>query len=94
MSSSTRVLHAATWEYFISHLPERFSRSPKVVKEVIMMGVNDLVQEFWKTSSDRAVGASFFEMRRLFEILQKCFDNLEVRVFVTAVDLADETNRS
>ena len=37
-------------------------------------------------SSDGAVEASFFEMRCLFEILQECFDNLEVRfdIFVFA----------
>ena len=66
-----------TWEYFTSRLPYRFIRSPKVVKEAIMTDINDLVEEFLKTSSD-AVGASFFAMRRLLEILQKCFDNLEV----------------
>ena len=73
-SPITRVLHTETWDYFISHLPEHFSSSPKVVKEAIMTDINDLVQEIWKTSSDGTVGASFFEMRRLFEILQKCFD--------------------
>ena len=34
-----------------------------------MTDINDLVQEFWRTSSDRAVGA-FFEMRRLYEVLE------------------------
>ena len=42
-----------------------------------MTDINDLVQEFWTASSDGTVGA-FFAMRRLHEILQKCFDNLEV----------------
>ena len=71
MSPTTRVLHTATWKFFTSHhLPSRFRRSPKVVKEAIMTDINDLVQEFWRTSSDRAVGASFFEMRRLYEILE------------------------
>ena len=79
MSSTRRVLHTATWKYFTSHLPDRFSRSPKTVKETIMTDINDLVQDFWRTSSDGAVGASFFEMRRLLEILQDCLDNLEVR---------------
>ena len=95
MSSITRVLHTTTWKYFTSHLPNRFCRSPEVVKAAIMTDINDLVQEFWRTSSDGAVGASFFEMRRLLEILQECFDNLEVcfdiiPVFATAVDLADK----
>ena len=90
----TRVLHTSTWKYFTSHLPDLFSRSPKVVKEAIMTDINDLVQEFGRTSSDGFVGASFFEMRRLLEILQDCFD-LEVgfniiSVFATAVDLADK----
>ena len=78
MSSITRVLHTTTWDYFTSRLPDRFIRSPKAVQEAIMTDINDLVQEFWKTSSDGAVGASFFAMRRLFEILQRCFDILEV----------------
>ena len=93
MSSITRVLHTTTWDFFTSRLPDRFGRSPKVVKEAIMTDINDLVQEFWRTSIDGA-GASFFAMRRLLEILQECFDNLEVcsniiSVFATVVDLAD-----
>ena len=78
MPSIIRVLHTRTWTYFTSRLHYRFIRSPKVVKEAIMTDINDLVQEFLITSSDGAVGASLFAMRRLFEILQKCFDNLEV----------------
>jgi hypothetical protein len=93
MSSVTCVLRTITWDYFTSRLPDRFSRSPKEVKEAIMTDVNDL-QEFWRTSSGGAVGASFFAMRRLFEILQKCFDKLGVCfdiifVFAITVDLAD-----
>ena len=80
--SITRALHTTTWDYFTSHLPDRFGRSPKVVKESIMTDINDLVQEFWRTSSDGAVEASFFEMRRLLEILQECFDDLEVRFVI------------
>ena len=75
MSSITRVLHTTTWDYFTSRLPDRFIHSPKVVKEAIMSDINDLVREFRRTSSD--VGASFFAMRRLFEILHNlevCFD--------------------
>ena len=72
MSSITRVLHTTTWLYFIFRLPDRFSRSPKAVKKAIMTDINDLVQEFWKTSSD--VGTSFFAMRRLHEILQRCLE--------------------
>ena len=67
-----RVPRTATWKFFTSLLPSRFRHSPKVVKEAIMTDINDLVQEFWRTSSDRAVGASFFEMRRLYEILEGC----------------------
>ena len=66
--SPIRVLHITTWDYFTFHLPDRFSHSPKVVKEAIMTDVNDLVQEFWMTSSDGIVGACFFAMRRLFKI--------------------------
>ena len=43
-----------------------------------MTDINDLVQEFWRTSSDKDVGASFFAMRRLYEILHRCSDNLDV----------------
>ena len=48
-----------------------------------MTDINDLVQELWKSSSDGVVGIpqAFFEMRRLFEILQNCFDNLKVCLF-------------
>ena len=95
MPSITRVLHAATWDYFTSCLPDLFSCSPKVVKEAIMTDINNLVQEFWRTSSDGAVGASSFEMRCLLEILQKYLDILDVcfviiSVFAIAVDLADK----
>ena len=76
-SGITRVSHTATWAYFTKRLPNRFIRSPKLVKEAIMTDINDLVQEFW-TSINGTVGASFFAMRRLLEILQGCFDFLEV----------------
>ena len=92
MSSITRVLRTATWDFFTSRLPDRFIRSPKIVKEVIMTDINDFVQESWRTSSDGAVKASFFAMRRLLGILQDCFNNLDVcfAVFATAVDLAEK----
>jgi hypothetical protein len=91
MSSITQVLHVTTWDYFVSCLPEHFKYSPKVVKEAIMTDINDLVREFWRTSSYGPVGASFVAMRRLFEILQRsnlevCFD--VVYVITTAVDIA------
>ena len=35
-----------------------------------MTDINDLVQEFLRTSSDGAVVESFFEMRCLYEILE------------------------
>ena len=73
MSSITQVLHPATWNhYFTFYLPSRFVHSPRVVKEVIMTDINDLVQEFCRTSSD--VGASLFAIRRLLEILQRIFE--------------------
>ena len=62
--------------YFTSRLPHRFCLSPKVVQEAIMTDINSLVQEFWRTSTDGAVGVSFFAMHRLFEILQVCYDVL------------------
>ena len=91
MSSILRVLHTTTWDYFTSHLPDRFSRSPQAVKEEIMMDINDLVQDFWRTSSDVGPRPSFFAMRRMLEILQEClkvcFD--VISVFAAPVDLAD-----
>ena len=38
-----------------------------------MTDINDLVQEFW-TSSNGAVGTSFFAMRRLLGSLQKGYE--------------------
>ena len=74
MSSITRVLHTATWDYFTSRLPGHLSCSQKVVMEAVMTDIKNLVQEFWRTSSDGADGAPFFEMRRLLEILQNISD--------------------
>ena len=71
-----RVLHTSTWDYFTSRLPDRSCLSPKVVQEAIMTDICSLVQEFWRTSTDGAVGVSFFAMHRLFEILQVCYDVL------------------
>ena len=90
MSSTIRVLRTTTWDYFVLQLPDRFRRSPKVVKEAIMADINDLLQEFWSTSSD--VEPSFFAMRRLLEILQGCLEVCFdiISVFATAVDLADK----
>ena len=74
MSSLTRVPYAITWDYFTSRLPYRFIYSPKAVKETIVTDINDLMQEFWRTSSEEDAGASFFAMRRLLEILQEILD--------------------
>ena len=86
-SPITRVLHAATWNYFTLRLSDHFLRSPKAVKEVIMTDINDLVQEFWRTSCDEAE-ASFFAMRRLLNILKVNVDIISV--FATTIDLADK----
>ena len=50
-----------------------------------MADINDLVQEFWRTSSDGAVGAPFYEMRRLLEILQRCIEFLDVSFNIVLV---------
>ena len=60
-----------------------------------MTDINDLVQKFWMTSSDEAVEASFFALRRLLEIFYACLYFLEVcfdiiSIFADAVDLADK----
>ena len=96
MSSSARVLHTTTWVYFTEYLPDRFVRSPKVVKEEIMTDINDLVKELW-ASNDGAIEASFFAMRRLLEVLQGCFHFQVLQVcfdiisfFASAVDFADK----
>ena len=92
--SITRV-HTTTWDYFTKSLAGRFIGSPKVVKEEIMIGINDLVKDSeFGTSNNGAVGA-FIAKRRLFEILLGCFNFLNVRfdiisVFTTVVDLADK----
>ena len=87
MSSITRILHTTTWDYFTSCLPDLFDHSPKVVKEAIMADINDLIQEFWETSSGGVEGASFFAMRRLLRILQECSDILEVCFIIISVFL-------
>jgi hypothetical protein len=43
-----------------------------------MADINDLVQDFWRTSSDGADGESYLSMRRLLHVLQECFHTLEV----------------
>jgi hypothetical protein len=88
ISSITRVPHAITWDYFTTYLPDRFIHSPKEVMEAIVTDINDLMQDFWRTSSD--VGAPFFAMSRLLEILQVCVCFDITSVFVTAVDLNDK----
>ena len=79
-SSITQVLHTTTWGYFSSRLPEIFCCSPKVVQEAIITDIDDLVEEFRRTSSD--VGASLSAMRRLLDILQNilevCFDIISI----------------
>ena len=58
-----------------------------------MVDINDLVQEFWRTSSDKAVGASILPLRHLLgifqDILKVCF---VVSVFATAVDYDKSTD--
>ena len=70
----TRVLHNATWYYFTYNLPDRFIRSPKLAKEAIMTDINDLMQEFLRTSTDGVDEESIFAMRRLHEILKRCLE--------------------
>ena len=88
-SSITRV-HTTTWNYFTKCLAGRFIGSLEVVKGRIMTDINDLVQEF-QTSSNGAVGTSFFATRCLLEILQECFTILVcfdiISFFATVVDL-------
>ena len=47
-----------------------------------MTDINDLVleQEFWRTSSDSVVRATFFALLRLLEILRKCLKILKLPV--------------
>ena len=39
-----------------------------------MTDINDLVQEFWRTSTDGADGEPIFAMRRLHDILRRCLE--------------------
>ena len=68
----------ATWVYFTSCLPDRFNRSPTAVKKAIMRDINDLVHDFWRTSSDGTDGESYMATCHLLEILQECFHIFEV----------------
>ena len=85
-SSITRVLHTATWDFFTLRLPGHFCSSPKVVKEAIMTDLDNFMtdldnlvqEEFWRTSSDRDVGYVGFAMCRLYDILHRCSNILEV----------------
>ena len=74
ISSTIRVPHRATWDYFKSSLPAYFMRCPKVVKEEITTDINDLMQQFWQISTDEAVDIFSLAMCRLREILQVCLD--------------------
>ena len=58
----------------MTSLPDRFNRSLKEVKNAIMTDINDFVEEFWRTSSDGAIEASFHAMHRLHKILQRCWE--------------------
>jgi hypothetical protein len=71
-----RLPHSKTWDYFKSHLIVYFIHSPKIVKDVIITDINDLVQEFWdlKISSDGAVDVFFPPMGCLMRILKVCLD--------------------
>ena len=73
-SSITRAIHTSTWDYLTPHLPPRFIRSPKVVKEAIITDINGFVQEFWRASTDEVNGESIFAMRRMHEILRRCLE--------------------
>ena len=46
-----------------------------------MADINEFVQDFCRTSSDGANEESYLAMRRLLEILQKCFDSNTFEVF-------------
>ena len=64
-----------------------------------MTDIDALVEEFWRTLTDGAVGVSFFKMRRLLEILKQCLNMSEVcfviiPVFATAIDLADKNSQN
>ena len=96
MTSTSRDLHTTTSDPFFTFvLPGHFCFSPKEVMEAILEDINDLVKEFWRTSRDGTVGASLVAMRRLFEILQNCFEVCFyiISIFVTAVNLADKIYR-
>ncbi|KAF8816531.1 hypothetical protein BYT27DRAFT_7154580 [Phlegmacium glaucopus] len=71
IQSTTRLPHSATWGYVKFHLPWRFIKSPKPVKDAIIMDINELAQEFWKISNHGAFGVFFSAMLCLMGILEK-----------------------
>ena len=83
-----RLPHSKTWDYFKSHLAVYFIHSPKIVKDVIMTDINNLVQEFWKISSDGAVDVFFPPMGCLMRILKVCLDIIFIFP-LTTLDFAD-----
>ena len=56
---------------YITQLGVISSRLFQSLKEAIMADINELVEDFWRTSSHGADGKSYFAMRRLLEILQE-----------------------
>ena len=73
ISSTTRFPRRATWHYFEAYLPDYFMCCSNVVKDAITTDINDLMQQFWRTSTD---GLDIFcpAICRLREILQVCLD--------------------
>ncbi|KAF8815804.1 hypothetical protein BYT27DRAFT_7155408 [Phlegmacium glaucopus] len=67
---STRLPHSATWDYVKFHLPPRFIKSPKLVKDAIMTDIDELMQEFCKISSSGAVDVFLTAMLCLMWILK------------------------
>jgi hypothetical protein len=72
--STTRFPHRATWDYFKSYLPAYFMCCPNVVQDTITTDINDLIQQFWRMSTDEVVDIFSLAMCRLREILQVCLD--------------------
>ena len=86
---STKLrLHGKTWDHIKTYLPDDFIHCPEVVRDAIMMDIDNLLQEFWKTADIGAVDVRRFTLiRLLLDILRVCL-NITYFYFTTIIDFA------
>ena len=86
--STQLLLHGKTWAHIKTYLPDDFIHCPEVVRDAIMMDIDNLLQEFWKTSNVGAVDVQCFtSIRLLLDILSVClnitFSRLQLTLLIT-----------